>query len=82
MQALGLLASVAGWYVTISEGRQVRKQYDKIVRIVRNSGFLRPVDNNPKPAWEQWVYEEKRRRYHNLGSTILIFKGNVTPVHA
>jgi hypothetical protein len=62
MQALSLLISFAGWYVTVGESRQIRKQYDKVVTMVRNSGLLRPVDNNPNPDWEQWVYEEKRRR--------------------
>ena len=62
MQAISLLVSLAGWYVTLGESRQVRKQYNKIVNIVRKSGLLRPLDNNPKPDWEQWVYEEKRRR--------------------
>ena len=62
MQALSLLISFAGWYVTVGESRQIRKQYNTVVTIVRNPRLLRSVDNNPNPDWEQWVYEEKRRR--------------------
>lgn len=81
MQALSLLTSFAGWYVSVRESRRVRQEYDKILTIVRNSGLLRPLDNDPNPSWEQWVYEEKRRRFY---SCILASnpQGHVVFLHA
>jgi len=80
MQALCLLISVAGWYVTVGESRQVRKLYNKIVTVIRDSGLHRPIDNNSNPDWEQWVYEEKRRRSPHL--ICVLIQGNVSLLHA
>jgi hypothetical protein len=64
MQALVLLSSFAGWYVTIDEGKQIRRDYARVLNIARKSGLLKPLDTtNPPLCWEQWVYEEKRRRW-------------------
>jgi hypothetical protein len=63
MQALILLSSFAGWYVTIDEGKQIRRDYARVLNIARKSGLLKPLDaSNTTLSWEQWVYEEKRRR--------------------
>jgi hypothetical protein len=63
MQALILLCSFAGWYVTIEEGKQVRRDYARVLNIARKSGLLKPLDTTNTPlSWDQWVYEEKRRR--------------------
>jgi len=45
--------------------RKTRQEYSQLIDLARNSGLFRSLSNadNPNKTWEEWVYEEKRKRY-------------------
>lgn len=45
--------------------RKTRQEYTQLIDLARNSGLFRSLSNtnNPNKTWEEWVYEEKRKRY-------------------
>ena len=49
----------------MEECRKTRQEYSKLLDLVRNSGLFRALQTNDNPGkpWEEWVYEEKRKRY-------------------
>jgi hypothetical protein len=52
------------FYVGMDECRKTRQNYTCITDLARNAGLFRslcPTDNQTK-TWEEWVYEEKRKR--------------------
>jgi hypothetical protein len=53
------------FYVGMEECRKQRQEYTQVIDLARNSGLFRSLTNsdNPSKTWEEWVYEEKRKRY-------------------
>lgn len=65
IQALYLLSTFCTFYVGMEHCRKTRQEYNQLIDLARNSGLFRalhPTDN-PTGTWEEWVYEEKRKRY-------------------
>jgi hypothetical protein len=54
------------FYVDLDECRRYRQKYTQIIELVRNSGLFSALPDSgkkdPDKSWEEWVYEEKRRR--------------------
>ena len=45
--------------------RKTRVEYTHLIDLARNSGLFRSLNetDNLSKTWEEWVYEEKRKRY-------------------
>jgi hypothetical protein len=69
IQAYYLWAVFSVFYVGMEENRQTRQDYIQLVELVRNSGYFRSISHseNATKTWEEWVYEEKRKRYSTPG---------------
>src|SRR5277367_1726058 len=65
-QTMYLLGCMSTFYVDLDECRKFRKQYAHIIELVRNSGLFSALPNSGEndldKSWEDWIYEEKRRR--------------------
>jgi len=61
-----LLGCMFTFYVDLDECRKFRKEYTHIIELARNSGLFSALPNSEKndleKSWEEWIYEEKRRR--------------------
>jgi len=66
IQAFYLLAVFSTFYVGMDECRKTRREYTQVIDLSRNSGLFRSLNqcDNPPKTWEEWVYEEKRKRYN------------------
>jgi hypothetical protein len=65
IQAYYLWAVFSIFYVGLDESRKTRHDFDKLVDLARNSGYFRSSSQseNTSKSWEEWVHEEKRKRY-------------------
>jgi len=64
IQALYLLNSFSTFYVGMEQCRKTRREYTELIDLARKSGLFHALHStdNPTRTWEEWVYEEKRKR--------------------
>jgi hypothetical protein len=64
-QALHLLYCFSTFYVGVEQCRKAREEFNRVIELARKSGLFRALHStsNPTRTWEEWVYEEKRKRF-------------------